>query len=330
MHAQWQDDRLPPPTEYTVTFDSHGGSAVADLTENEGTQVEEPATPTKTGYTFQGWFSAETGGTKYPWPHTLNEDLAMHAQWAAITYTVTYNANGGDSGTTASSTHTYDVSAPLTANGFTRTGYDFAGWAASSGGSVSHADGASVKNLSSTNGATVTIYAKWTPVTYDIIYNLNYGTNNAANPASYTIESADIVLKDPSRAGYRFGGWYSDAAFSTKVTTIPMGSTGDKTFYAKWIPGASVQINLQPVLGDPPLSNESVFVDEAAQFSAAGSGYASWVWYWDGTVIGGAVLSDYTLAANSKPAGIYELSVVVTTNTGEKLSARCRVTIKAR
>jgi hypothetical protein len=69
-------------------------------------------------------------------------------------------------------------------------------------------------------------------------------------------------------------------------------------------------------------------VDEGIQFFA-GTGYQSWTWYWDGEVIAGVDSDTYTLAANSKPKGIYELSVLVTTGDGKKLSARCRVTIKA-
>jgi hypothetical protein len=101
------------------------------------------------------------------------------------------------------------------------------------------------------------------------------------------------------------------------------------TVYAQWNPQVSVQITLQAVPGDPPLSNVSIFTDEQAQFSA-GAGYTSWQWYWDGTLIVGAEGDTYTLAANSKPAGIYEVSVVVTAGGGAMLSARCQLTIKAK
>jgi uncharacterized repeat protein (TIGR02543 family) len=69
---------------------------------------------------------------------------------------------------------------------------------------------------------------------YTIDYRLNGGTNNSANPASYTPKSPGITLAAPSRVDCSFGGWYSDAAFSAAVSGIPAGSTGDKIFYAKW------------------------------------------------------------------------------------------------
>ncbi len=69
---------------------------------------------------------------------------------------------------------------------------------------------------------------------YTITYVLNGGFNDSENPDSYSYESGNIVLKDPSRDGYTFGGWYSDESLETKVTGIPSESSGDLTFYAKW------------------------------------------------------------------------------------------------
>jgi uncharacterized repeat protein (TIGR02543 family) len=250
MHAQWQENTLPPAQQYTITFDSHGGSEVAAITRDEGTAVEKPADPTWNGYNFEGWYSAITEGTEYEWPYVLTANLTMHAQWTAIPYSITYELSGG--------------------------------------------------------------------------------TNAAENPATYTVESPAITLAEPSRADYTFGGWYDDAGFANPVTEIPAGSTGDKTFYAKWNPGATVQITLQPQPEDPTLSNASLFVDEEAQFSAAGTGYTSWQWRWNGTPISGANSDTYTLVANSKSAGVHELSVEVITGGGQTLSARCRVTLKAK
>jgi uncharacterized repeat protein (TIGR02543 family) len=237
-------------TTYTITFDSHGGSAVTAITADTGTSVAKPADPTRAGYIFTGWFIAETGGTLYTWPHTLTGNVAMHARWTATTYTISYNLNGG--------------------------------------------------------------------------------TNNGTNPASYTIESPAVTLAVPTYTGYTFGGWYDNNSFTgSAVTTIPAGGTGAKTFHARWLPGASVQIILQAVPSDPPLTSTTIFEDGAAVFNT-GAGYSSYMWYWDGGVISGADSASYTLGANSKAAGVYELLVIVTTSTGEALSARCRVTIRAR
>ena len=69
---------------------------------------------------------------------------------------------------------------------------------------------------------------------YTITYvNVEGATNE--NPASYNVETETITLKDPVKPGYTFGGWYKDAKFTTQVTEIIQGTTGDITLYAKWV-----------------------------------------------------------------------------------------------
>jgi uncharacterized repeat protein (TIGR02543 family) len=394
----------PPPTQYTITFDSQGGTAVGAISANEGTQAAKPSDPTKTGYTFTGWYSGAGWGTQYDWPYTMTRNITMYAAWTANTYTVAYDANGGN-GTMMSSIHTYGMDKNLSANAFTRTGYTFAGWNTQADGEgTGYTGGQWVSNLASVQGTTVTLYAQWSVITYSISYEpnggtndpgnpasysaenlplplvapvrtgytfggwyenrymsgseavtipagstgnktfyakwttasygityiLDRGTNNNANPANYTIESPGITLAVPSRSGYDFGGWYDNADFTgSAVTMIPAGSTEDKTFYAKWIPGASIQIYLQPVPDDPELGNISLFKDEEISFTAE-TEYTTYQWYWNGEIIADGTSGDYTLAANSQLPGIYELSVKVTNSMGQTLSARCRVTVKDR
>jgi uncharacterized repeat protein (TIGR02543 family) len=83
------------------------------------------------------------------------------------------------------------------------------------------------------NNTSKELWAKWTPISYSISYVLNGGTNNAGNPTSYTIESATITFLNATRTGYTFNGWYTTSAFTTQVTQIATGSTGNRTLYAK-------------------------------------------------------------------------------------------------
>ncbi|MGN0709873.1 MAG: InlB B-repeat-containing protein, partial [Anaerovoracaceae bacterium] len=113
----------------------------------------------------------------------------------------------------------------------TKEGYTFDGWyenAEFSGDPV-----AVIKKESKGNRK---FYAKWSAEEYEITYVLNGGTNDKNNPESYTIESEDIKLKNPSRAGYAFMGWYIDEKMTEKAgdIAIPSGSTGERTFYAGW------------------------------------------------------------------------------------------------
>jgi uncharacterized repeat protein (TIGR02543 family) len=195
--------------------------------------------PARTGYASGGWYEdADLSGSQVATlPQGSAGDKAFYAKWTAISYTVAYDKNAVDaSGTTASSAHTYDEAKALAANGFARTGYTFAGWnTQADGGGTNYDDGQSVQNLSSTDDATVTLYAQWTAISYDIDYHLNGGTNNNANPDSYTSADLPIALAAPNRTGYAFGGWHDDENFSgSAVAAIPAGNTGDKAFYAKW------------------------------------------------------------------------------------------------
>ena len=109
----------------------------------------------------------------------------------------------------------------------TRTGYSFGGWYSDSKYQTR------VTQIAQGSVGNKTLYAKWTPTKYNIRYVLN-GGKAKGNPTSYTITSKSITLKNPTRKGYTFSGWYSDSKYRTKVTKISNGSTGKKTLYAKW------------------------------------------------------------------------------------------------
>jgi uncharacterized repeat protein (TIGR02543 family) len=207
LYAQWTR------AQYTITFDSQGGSAVAAITENIGTAVQKPADPTKMGYIFNDWYSASNGGRQYDWPYTLNGNVTMYAQWQPITYTVKYDANEG-TGTTNSSSHTYDKTKNLTYNGFTRTDYTFAGWNTFSNGSgTSYADGQSVKNLTNRQGETVTLYAQWTinyfgqPITLTINDFIDHA-GGAITQAPFTLSKSSNQSKTITVSGGANPVWY--------------------------------------------------------------------------------------------------------------------------
>lgn len=136
------------------------------------------------GYSLNNWYtnSALSGdslqaGSEYK----LTKNQTLYAKWTAHKYTVKYNANGG-TGTTTSSTHTYGTSSKLTLNQFKKSGYVFEGWATSKTGEVKYLDGASVKNLSSKNNGTITLYAIWRvkePDEFEVTLTLKNATSDA-------------------------------------------------------------------------------------------------------------------------------------------------------
>jgi uncharacterized repeat protein (TIGR02543 family) len=229
------------PATYTITYNANGGSGVpSSQTKTHDVALTLSSTkPTRTGYTFQGWATSSTATSatyQSSGSYTANSAATLYAVWKANTYTVKYNANGG-SGAMFDSVHIYDTSTALSANAFTRTGYTFQGWATSATGSVAYTDKQSVSNLTSTNGATVTLYAVWKAnPTYTVSYNANGGSEA---PSSQT-KTHDIALTlsstKPTRTGYTFQGWskYSDATSATYQSSGSYTANSTVTLYAVW------------------------------------------------------------------------------------------------
>jgi uncharacterized repeat protein (TIGR02543 family) len=148
------------PVKYTVTYDANGGSVSPySATVNSGASTTLP-TPTRSGYTLNGWYTAASGGSKVGnggANYAVNGNITLYAQWIAITYTVTYDANGGSVSPTLHSVNAGNSVTLPTPN--SRTSYSFSGWyTASSGGTKIGNGGASY-----TPTATITLYAQWTP-----------------------------------------------------------------------------------------------------------------------------------------------------------------------
>ena len=149
---------------YNITYNLNGGSFATTPPSTYTYGVEQALpTPTKTGYTFGGWYEEEALTNKIEKiASDKYGDLNIYAKWTANTYTVAYNGNGATSGSVASKSCTYDVNFTVASNGFTKTGYTFKEWNTSkTGNGTPYKPGATVKNLSSTSGATVTLYAIW-------------------------------------------------------------------------------------------------------------------------------------------------------------------------
>lgn len=211
------------------TQSQHKGTAGKVLSLND-TGFSTPA-----GYTFETWKTSANTTFNPGKDYTFTGGLNLYASWTANTYSVHYDANGGDGGSMADTGHTYDAAAPLRENAFTRAGYSFAGWATAPDGDAVYSDKQSVKNLAE-SGA-VTLYAKWTAIHYTIAYDLAGGAVSPDNPAGYTLEeSADITLTNPTKTGYTFAGWTGTGITGAPVmtVTIPKGSTGDRAYTANW------------------------------------------------------------------------------------------------
>ena len=210
-------------------------------TVEEQTYLSAPEAPSKTGYTFNGWYaynlpdSSEDfdpslpviGTTAATFPYRLDENVIFYAIFTPNVYTATFDVNGGKPLASETQNVTYD--SPFVPAAAKRDGYTFVGW--------KDDDGNVFKSLAQWKyDYPVTLTAQWLLNTYEIIYNLNGGTNNKNNPATYTIESDTVTLVTPARTAYSFAGWFTDRNFTNEITEIVAGSFGNKTVYAKWTP----------------------------------------------------------------------------------------------
>ena len=173
---------------YTVTFDTDGGSNAAQQTVHYGDKAVKPADLTKSGYTFDGWYTEAEHNSEYKFDVPVKKNITLYAKWNVNQYTITFDSNGG----TAVDSITADYGTAITApSDPTRTGYIFAGWD---------------KQIPSTMPAEdMTITAKWDVKQYTIIFNSNGGT--AVDPIAADYGTAITAPSNPTRTGYIFAGW---------------------------------------------------------------------------------------------------------------------------
>ena len=205
--------------EYTISFETGGGTAVSDQTVVHGGKISVPQIPEREGYVFTGWYF---NGTAWDFEEmTVSGGMTLVAGWKAKEYTVTFDPNGGSA--VAEQSVVYNGTATMPEQPV-REGYVFEGWFS----------GETQFDFAAAITGDVTLTAKWSPRGYSISYVLGGGTNAAGNPSGYTVESDAITLGAPTREGYTFAGWYDAEENGNLVTQIAAGSKGNITLYAAW------------------------------------------------------------------------------------------------
>lgn len=217
-----------PKSSYTVTYNANGGSgAPGSQTKWYGTNITlSSSKPTRTGYTFAGWATSASGAVAYQpgATYSANANVTLYAKWTAITYTVSYNANGG-TGAPGNQTKTYGVTLTLSATKPTRTNYNFKGWATSAGSTtVAYAAGASY-----TANAAVTLYAVW---------ELAYTAPRITNLKADRCNSAGTLDDDGTYAKVTFS-WATDRTISSiKVAGVAVSASGTSGSVSKVVGGS--------------------------------------------------------------------------------------------
>ena len=175
VKAQWEIN------QYTIAFDTNGGSEIAPITQDYGTEITAPDNPTRKGYTFKGWDKEI--------PETMpSENMTVKAQWEINQYTITFDTNGGSEIAPITQDYGTEITAP---DKPTRKGYTFKGWN---------------KEIPETMPAeNITVKAQWEINQYTIAFDTNGGSEIAPITQDYGTE---ITAPDnPTRKGYTFKGW---------------------------------------------------------------------------------------------------------------------------
>ena len=175
VKAQWEIN------QYTITFDTNGGSEIAPITQDYGTEITAPDNPTRKGYTFKGWDKEI--------PETMPaENITVKAQWEINQYTITFDTNGGSEIAPITQDYGTEITAP---DNPTRKGYTFKGW-----------DKEIPRTMPVEN---ITVKAQWEINQYTITFDTNGGSEIAPITQDYGTE---ITAPDnPTRKGYTFKGW---------------------------------------------------------------------------------------------------------------------------
>ena len=266
-----------------IDYDTQDGSAVEQTRNSKSSNAASVSvsatvsstTPTKTGYTFNGWNSkADGSGTNYAagdsishtftrkatWDHTetihgveynyfnvsnQSHTTTIYAKWTPNTYTVSYNANGG-SGAPAAQTQNYPWHVQISTTTPTRSGHTFQGWATSSTGAATYQPGDWYTSLVS-----VTLYAVWSVVTYTVSYNKgSYGTGtNTTDTKTYNVA---LTLKGAifTRTGYAQTGWATyDGGAQAYALSGSYTANASVTLYPAWTATRSTVSTTDGTLG---------------------------------------------------------------------------------
>ena len=226
LDAQWSVN------SYNVTFDAQGGAPTPSVQSVAfGGLVTAPTAPTRTGYTFNGWYTAASGGTLWNFASDTMGASAMtlYAQWTAnATHTVTY-ADGGGTGTAPVQPDVAEgVGFTVAANTFTRAGFTFTGW---NDGTTNYAAG-STYTMGTSN---VTLTAQWSAnATHTVTYANGGGTGTAPSQADVAEGVGFTVAANTfTRAGFTFNGWNDGTTAYAAGSTYTMG-TSNVTLTAQW------------------------------------------------------------------------------------------------
>lgn len=219
LYAGWRAN------EYTISFEGICSDGFGNKIVTYNSPIGTLPQPTRKGYTFVGWVDQSGNDILSDKLYLVADNSVLTSSWKANTYVITFHGCGGtvDYDTLIC---TYDQTVQLFPN-IQRDGYDFLVWNDDENGEGINYSTPFVYTLD----YDLDLYAQWNLVVYSIIYNLNGGSNVAANPNRYTIESDTIDLQPATKTGHSFIGWSNN---DNIISSIEKGSFGNISLDAQW------------------------------------------------------------------------------------------------
>ena len=231
LYAHWTGN------PQNVYFNANGGNTTTEIKEvYYGRNYGSMPIPSRTGYTFDGWYTSLGGGEKITSDHTarITAPLTLYAHWIVKQPIITFKGNGGEVIANGEKDTEYSFSLAYgntygTLPDAVREGYTFAGWFTSAtGGSEIYS---TTVNTSTTSD---TIYAHWVSNIYSVQFNANGGTVSTTS-LDYTYGESYGYLPTPEKTNYTFSGWYTAEEGGNKVTvSSTVKIVGTQTLYAHW------------------------------------------------------------------------------------------------
>ena len=210
--------------EYTVTFNSNGGSRGTQITKNYNDELGTLPIVTKTGYTLDGWYTEIDGGEKISEETRVPAyDVTYYAHWIPIEYTVTFNGNGGNNASSITKHYNEELGALPTV---IRDNYRFVGWFTSTTG------GDKIFETTKMPANNVTYYAHWLQNEYMATFDSNGGTGGGTITKNAKQELG--TLPTATRTGYILDGWYTEKEGGEKISSTTQMPNVDVTYYAHW------------------------------------------------------------------------------------------------